>query len=235
MELSWVPDAWWRWISPKRKKGTIPKEINRRHFEACVFSRVTLELKAGDLYIEGSEKYADYRKQLITWDEYEEELTEFCEQVNLPSSGSDFIQKAQQEFKQVARQTDQSIPKNEQVKIENGEVMIKKPKKKKLPPKLKELERYIAERLESVNVLDMLADTEYWLNWTRFFGPVSGHEAKLKNEVERYLTNAFCYGCNLGPTQTARSLGNFGSKTNCMDQPTPCHHRRFGSSHSIHY
>lgn len=84
--------------------------------------------------------------------------------------------------------------------------MIKKLKKKKTPPKLKQLEGYIAEKLEPVNILDMLADTEYWLNWTRFFGPVSGHDAKLNNEVERYLTNAFCYGCNLGPAQTARSL-----------------------------
>ncbi|GGJ77170.1 transposase [Virgibacillus salexigens] len=212
LDLSWVPDAWWRWISPKKKKETIPEEINRRHFEVCVFSRVTLELKAGDLYIEGSEQYADYRKQLITWDEYEEKLAGFCEQVNLPSSGFDFVQKKQQEFKQVAKKTDQSIPGNEQVKIDNGEVTIKKPKKKKLPSKLKELERYIAERLEPINVLDMLADTEYWLNWTRFFGPVSGHDAKLDGEIERYLTNAFCYGCNLGPTQTARSLGNADRK-----------------------
>jgi hypothetical protein len=212
LELSWVPDAWWRWISPKKKKEKMPEEINRRHFEVCVFSRVTLELKAGDLYIEGSEKYADYRRQLITWDEYEEKLTDFCEQVNLPCSGSNFVQKMQQEFKQVAKETDQSIPWNEQVKIENGEVMIKKLKKKKLPQKLKKLEGYIAEKLEPVNVLDMLADTEYWLNWTRFFGPVSGHDAKLDNEVERYLTNAFCYGCNLGPTQTARSLGSSDRK-----------------------
>ncbi len=54
----------------------------------------------------------------------------------------------------------------------------------------------------------MLADTEYWLNWTQFFGPISGHDAKLEDPVERYLTTVFSYGCNLGPTQTARSLGN---------------------------
>lgn len=142
LDLSWIPDAWWCWISPKKKKEKMPEEINRRHFEVCVFSRVTLELKAGDLYIEGSEKYADYRKQLITWDEYEDKLTDFCEQVSLPSSDSDFIRKMQQEIKQVAKKTDQSIPRNEQIKIENGEVIIKKLKKKKLPPKLKQLERF---------------------------------------------------------------------------------------------
>ena len=77
-----------------------------------------------------------------------------------------------------------------------------------VPEGLKDLERYISENLEPINILDMLADTEYWLNWTQFFGPISGHDAKLEDPVERYLTTVFSYGCNLGPTQTARSLGN---------------------------
>src|SRR5699024_12791493 len=117
-----------------------------------------------------------------------EKRTEFCKQVHLPSSAHDFLRQTQQALKQVAKETDQSIPKQEQVKIENGEVTIKKSKKAKRPAKLKELEKYIAERLEHDNVLDMLADTEYWLNWTRFFGSVSGHEAKLSTEYKRYLT-----------------------------------------------
>ncbi len=48
------------------------------------------------------------------------------------------------------------------------------------------------------------ADTEYWLNWTCIFGSISGHDAKIDYPEERYLTTAFCYGCNLGPTQTVR-------------------------------
>jgi hypothetical protein len=31
-------------------------------------------------------------------------------------------------------------------------------------------------------------------------------DAKLENPRERYLITTFCYGCNLGPTQTARSI-----------------------------
>lgn len=212
LDLSWVPDSWWRWLSPNKKKGKMPDEINRRHFEVCVFSQIMLELKAGDLYIEGSEKYADYRKQLISWEDYEENLADFCMHVNLHISGTDFVKKTQQEFKQITNYTDQSFPRNEQVRIVNGEVVIGKLKKKKIHLGLKKLEEYIVRNLEPINVLDMLADTEYWLNWTRFFGPISGHDAKLDNAVERYITNAFCYGCNLGPTQTARSIGGLDRK-----------------------
>lgn len=65
--------------------------------------------------------------------------------------------------------------------------------------------------MEVTNLLDVLRDTDHWLHWlhwTRFFGPISGHDAKLDDPLSRYLTTTFCYGCQLGPAQTARSLGN---------------------------
>lgn len=179
-----MPDSWWRWISHEKKKGKIPDEINRRHFEVCVLSQIMLELKAGDLYIEGSEKYADYRQQLISWEDYETNLTDFCQKVNVPMASVDFIAKTKLEFQQVLSQTNQSFPHNQQVRIINDEVVISKLKKQPIPLGLKKLEEYIAGNLEPINVLDMLADTEYWLNWTRFFGPISGHDAKLDNAVE---------------------------------------------------
>ena len=52
----------------------------------------------------------------------------------------------------------------------------------------------------------MTAWTEHWLYWTRHFGPLSGHDAKVDQPRERYVLTVFCYGCNLGPTQTARSV-----------------------------
>lgn len=92
IDLSWVPDPWWRWISPNFKREPFPEEIHRRHFEVCVFSQIMLELKSGDLYIEGSEKYADYREQLISWEEYYQGVGEFCEQVGLPVEKAAFIE-----------------------------------------------------------------------------------------------------------------------------------------------
>jgi TnpA family transposase len=38
------------------------------------------------------------------------------------------------------------------------------------------------------------------------FGPLSGLDAKIAQPRERYLLACFCYGCNLGPSQTARSV-----------------------------
>jgi hypothetical protein len=72
------------------------------------------------------------------------------------------------------------------------------------------LEQRLAERLHDINILDLLADTDAWLHWTRCFGPISGHASKLgKEAATRYLIAAFCYGCQIGPAQLARALEGF--------------------------
>lgn len=57
-----------------------------------------------------------------------------------------------------------------------------------------------------VGILDALVDTEDWLHWTRHFRPISGHDPKLGNPIERYVVTTFCYGFDFGPTQTSRSI-----------------------------
>src|SRR5215471_11725524 len=68
------------------------------------------------------------------------------------------------------------------------------------------IDRLSSERMPECNIVDVLTDTEHWLNWTAAFGPLSGFESRLLAPRPRYVTTTFCYGCYLGPTQTARSL-----------------------------
>jgi Tn3 transposase DDE domain len=60
------------------------------------------------------------------------------------------------------------------------------------------------------NIVDVLTDTEHWLNWTAAFGPLSGFEARLISPRLRHVTTTFCYGYYLGPTQTCRSMKDRG-------------------------
>ena len=70
-----------------------------------------------------------------------------------------------------------------------------------------DLKRQLDGRRPPRSILDALADTSHWLDWTAFFGPLSGFESKLKEPLDRYLATVFCYGCQLGPSATARAFG----------------------------
>jgi hypothetical protein len=149
-------------MTGQSKRENYPDKVLRRHFETAVFSQLLWDLKSGDLYLEGSDQYADYREQLISWEEYAEQLEAYGTQVAHPTDGK-------------ALHVD--------------------------PEGLALLERIVAERLKPISILHAVMHSEQWLNWTRFFAPLPGHASKLDHSVARYLAIAFCYGCNLGPSQ----------------------------------
>jgi TnpA family transposase len=212
LDLEWIPQKWWQLITNQKNKKSYPDSINRRYFEMCVFSQVMWELKSGDLYVEDSDAFADYRTQQISWAEYEANVDEFGKLVDLPVEPKAFVVHVKNWLLDITQKTDQSFPNNQSVSLEQGRPVLKRPKKKVDSKKLAQIESLIEDRIKPVNLLDILTDTELWLNWTQYFRLLSGHESKIDNSVSRYLAATFCYGCNLGSSQTANSLSNFDRK-----------------------
>jgi hypothetical protein len=206
LDLTWLSDPWWRLVTGYARRDLYPQQLQRRQFEVCVFTRLMWDLKSGDVCIEGSLEYADYRSQLVNDETYHQMIDAFAVEVNHTTDPTAFTEQLQTWLETVARETDEAIPGNDSVSIEGGQPVLKKQKRQPEPALLKWLEKQVKTRLKQLPILDVLVDTEKLLNWTRYFGPLSGHDAKLDHAVQRYLTSVFCYGCNLGPSQTARSL-----------------------------
>jgi TnpA family transposase len=205
IDLDWVPDTWWPLVTGAAKREPVGR-VHRRFFELCVFTQMMWDLKSGDAAIEGSRDYADYREQLISEDEATEMTAAYQEQAEIRTDAKEFVSERYQWLTAIAQKTDRSFPENDALRIENGEPILTKLARKKTPARLAWLEATIKAEMDQVPILDALADTENLLHWTRFFGPLSGLETKLDHPRERYLLASFCYGCNLGPSQTARSV-----------------------------
>lgn len=212
MDLSWISEKWTKLLTGHSGKLNDNEPLNRRHFEACAFYEIMQDLKSGDLCIKGSDKYSDYRKQLITWEEYNREIDKFGEQIGIPINAEDFVEHFKTLLNDSADDCDKSFPKNQYLRIEKGEPILTPLKKKEEPKHLNLIKSLIAERMKQVSVLDILYTSQQWYNWTKFFGPLSGLDSKIEDPIERYLTAVFCYGCNLGPSQTANSLDNITRK-----------------------
>lgn len=208
LDLSFVTDKWWVLVTGQRDKTTTVEKVNRRCFELCVLSAVMQELKSGDLCILGSDQYSDYRAELVSIEEYEQGIDLYGEQAGIPVKGPQFVEQLKTILEATATKVDSGFPDNEYLNIVNGEPILKRLKRKSIHPGFYQLDQLLTNKMTEVDIIDILSDTEHWLNWTRFFSPISGHDAKLSNPRERYLITTFCYGCNLGPTQTARSITN---------------------------
>lgn len=207
LDLAWIPDNWGKLVVDKTSKDMVPiTTVQRKYFELCLFTTIAQELKSGDLIIAGSDKYGDFREQLISWTEYYEQITKYGELADIETEPKLLIEKLKCWLIRVSQATDKKFPDNQQVRIKNGAPVIQRVKRKPIPAALNKIKIALEERMDEASILDVLIDMEKWLGLSGGFKPLSGHASKLTDHQKRFIITLFCYGCNLGPTQTSRSI-----------------------------
>ncbi|MCW3698919.1 Tn3 family transposase [Burkholderia cenocepacia] len=210
LPLGWIPEKWERCVLPD---GLSARLLHRKYFELCVFSQIMRELNSGDVYVEGSDQYDDPRVHQVSWDEFREELPRYRALVDYSVDSRTFVQQLKDELGTLADQVDAGFPENDHVEIsEEHGLILHRLDKKPDPPNKSLIVQAMEATMRPLSILDILTETEQWLDLHRLFGPLSGFEAKIDEPRKRFITTLFCYGCNLGPTQTARSVKNLSRK-----------------------
>lgn len=194
-----------RWQALIKEKADGEVVYNRYHLEMCIFSTIAEHLRSGDLYVDGSEQYADYRTQLLSHEECKPLIEPYCQAVGLPAKASEFVDSLRTQLTELAQQVDQKHTANSDLYFDTeGKPHLHKLPRLAVPEKARELESLLKAKMPERHLLDILHDVHHWIGYTRHFGPPSGSDPKLKDATFRYLLTVFGYGCNLGPSQTAR-------------------------------
>ncbi len=202
VDLGFASQRWQAFVTKRRSK---PGTYDRRALEMCVFVHLADALETGDLFVTGSETYADYRTQLLPWPECEARLPAYCAALGIPERGEDFAAALKAELTALAAAVDAGFPANTEFSVDaDGTPYLKQLAATGQPAGLAEFEAEVRARMTERHLLDILKRTNHWSGYTRHFGPPSGSDPKLAHAVQRYLFTVFGYGCNLGPGQTAR-------------------------------
>jgi TnpA family transposase len=196
------------WKKRIKKQKNDDKRMNRRELETCIFEYAAKGLKSGDLFVENAGNYSDYRTELMTWDECKEVLNIYCKEVGIENNSEDFIKNLKNMLTEKGKYVDDNyfnipdfvIDENEKVPV------LKKYDAKPRNLHAEEIARKIKERMPERSLLDILCNSHYYTDWANLFGPISGVESKLKNQLETYILLPFCFGTGLGPTQTSRHV-----------------------------
>lgn len=204
IELDFISEQWRKLIVVQQGGKT---KFLRRHLEVCVFHYLAAELRSGDICVAGSEDYADYRDQMLPWLECLPLIDEYCKNLGFPNTASGFVEYLKSMLTETANAVDVGYENNHHFIIsDDGKPVLKKYHARDLSASAKALITEIEERLPERNLIDILRNVDYWTNFTRHFGPLSGSDPKIERAKERYLLTTFTYGCNLGPTQAARHM-----------------------------
>ena len=197
-----------RWVARVRGRGSEGGVVfKRRELELCVMSYLADGLRSGDLYVVGSQHYADYRRQLLPWSECQERLGTYCKALGMATDAKTYVQALRQELTERTNQVDAQFADGDETYFSidaKGKPHLKRLKATPVPDGMDELQRLIRDRLPEQHLLDILKHVHYWAGYTRHFGPISGSDPKLSDAQRRYLLAVFGYGCNLGVNQTVR-------------------------------
>ena len=204
VDLSFASEQWQRVVCDRDHPG----RLDRRHFEACVFTYLASELRTGDIAVRGSQAYANWAAQLLAWEDCKRLLGEFCAEAGLPTTAQAFADALRVELADQAATVDAGYPENADLVIDQatGVPSLKRRRGKDSDPSALVLEEALKERMPERTLLEILARTAYWLEWWRRFGPASGSDPKLADPLLRYVLTTFTYGANLGPAQAARHI-----------------------------
>ncbi len=120
-----------------------------------------------------------------------------------------FTKHLKQSLTEVSRAVDKSFSSNLFADIQDGRLILRRQKRPAPSEDVEMLDKLLTENLPQVSIIDILTDTEKWLGLHRVFSPLSGNNKRIDQPEKRFIMTLFCYGCNLGPTQTARSIKGF--------------------------
>jgi TnpA family transposase len=170
------------------------------------------DLSCGDAFVEDSFIFYDPNKQLVTWEQFEEEVDSYCDLAKLPKERGKFIASLQNKLQMTAENVDKNYHNNPYLVIDKGLPVLKKLPKKKEHPDIDKIRQMIMDEMPIKSIVDVIVEAENWLNLSVHFKPLSGYETKIADYPSRFVATTLSYGCNMGPTQTERSLLKFSRK-----------------------
>jgi TnpA family transposase len=211
-DLYWLSAAWKKLVLVKTTGRGKAESINRRYLELAILQAIKDDLKSGDIFIKYGERYDDYREQLVDDATFAQEIDQYGAVTGIETEPKAFVAALKAAMTTRINEVDASFPENSHAEIVDGRLILRKPPRTETVDMLAKLDLIITERLKSVSIVDVLVDTERWLDLHKLFRPLAGTDSRLDDLRMRVITTLFCYGCNLGPVQTSKSIKGLSRK-----------------------
>jgi TnpA family transposase len=207
--IAFASGNWQRAVTDRRRPGMVA----RKHFEAMVFTYLAEELRTGDVAVVGAGAYADWRANLLTWQQCQPLLNKFCADVGLPNTAAGFVERLRNAHLDAAAELDAGYADNADLVIgEGGVPTLKRRRGSAAPAAVEQLAEAIARRMPERSLLSIVSRTAHWLGWHHHFGPASGSDPKIKEPLDRYCMATFTGGVNMGPYEAAKHIAGVSAR-----------------------
>jgi TnpA family transposase len=198
MPLAFVRAVWHPYVM--KRDGT----LERHAYELCVLWELRNALRAGNVWLEGSRRYADPESYLIPRERWPGLRSEVCQLLDLPFDGRERLQQRQTELEARLASFDRGLTRNSAVRLENGNLVVTRLEAEHLPEQVARLQQQIGERLPQVDLAEQLIEVDRWTHFSDCFEHAGGSEPRTVGLQVHLYAAILAQACNLGLTQMAQ-------------------------------
>uniref|UniRef100_UPI00404A0E40 Tn3 family transposase n=1 Tax=Fulvivirga sp. TaxID=1931237 RepID=UPI00404A0E40 len=184
--------------------------IEKVEYEICVLQALRDKLRCKEIWVVGADKYRNPEEDLPQ--DFEEKRIEYYESLNQPENPEPFIAGLKEEMETALLKLNQSIPKNQDVRISNinkGRIILSPFDKQAEPKNIELLKGEILKMWPMVSLLNVLKETDLRINFTNIFQSTADREI-LDQEIKRrrLLLVLFGLGTNTGIKRIANATND---------------------------
>ena len=198
ISMDFVPDRWRRFV---QNHG----EPSRRAYELCALSTLRDALRAGDIYLPTSRRYADPETYLIPKSRWPGLRAEVCEELHLDPTGSERLSQRVQELKTLLPRLDRTLNRDKGIRIEEGQLIVPDDEGEDLPQSAKALEEHVSRRLPHVELPDLLVEVDRWTNFSQRLTHAGSGYPRTDELLLHFYATLLAQGTNMGLTEMAHS------------------------------
>ena len=179
-------------------------QIQRRYYELCVLWELRRALRSGNLWIDGSRRYANPETYLIPQLQWAQIRAEVCQILGMPEVGEQRLKALTAQLEHELDKFTETLKANPQVRIEDEQLILSPLEAESPSDTVKALQALISKCLPLVDLTDLMIEVDQLTRFTQSLVHTGGN-ASRSSETQVYLYAAIlAQACNLGPTVMAQ-------------------------------
>jgi TnpA family transposase len=178
--------------------------IDRHAYEWCVLWELRGALRAGNLWVDHSRRYANPETYLIPRERWPSLRPEVCQPLQLPTAGETRLDARAAELEALLGHVDQMLARNARVRIEAGELIVSPLEAEARPASAVALEQHLDQRLPQVDLCELLIEVDRWTRFSQHFTHAGGSAPRSPDVLRHLYAAILAQGCNIGLTKMAQ-------------------------------
>ena len=200
--LAFVPKAWMPFVLSGEDK------VSRRFWELALLWRLRDGLRSGDVWVEGSRRYADPETYLLTGSAWADLRDDYCRAVERPRAARDRIAQLGRELDEEAASFASMLGRGEgPARLEGDRLVVGRDTSDDQPESVKRVKGLLAGVFPLVELTEVLIAIDGATGFSERLLHAAGANSRSPSMLVHLYAAILAQATNLGPVAMARSSG----------------------------